>query len=150
MEAGLALSPLVDRVTIPAGCWGQCTGSRWPRRPQGFSSLTAGAGLPGSEVPWSEQLRSGAGFFLEATPPADLCCTLDTGRVSSVKPVFPLHGDEYTSCVYSATQLPLVLFPSSWLSHMSKSRKSAWHSVTFCGMSGCLHLSPDEVPKVPV
>lgn len=83
-------------VTVPAGCWVRCTGSRWPQRPRGFSSLTAGAGQPESGAPWSQQPRSGAGFFPEATPPADWCCTLDTGREGPVTPVLLLHWDELT------------------------------------------------------
>lgn len=38
----------------------------------------------------------------------------------------------------------------SWFSHVGKNVTSMWHSVTVCGMSGCLKPSQDEVPKVSV
>lgn len=72
--------PQRPRIAVPAECWGRYTDSRWPLRPREFSSLTAGAGLPGSEAPWSALLHSGEGFFLEATLQVGLCCTLAIGK----------------------------------------------------------------------
>lgn len=88
---------------IPAGCWARCTGSRWPPHPLGFSSLTAGVELLGSEAPESGQLRSAEGSFPEATPPVGLYCTLIQAKVSGVRPVLPTCWDECACCVYGAT-----------------------------------------------
>lgn len=81
-------------MAVPAGCSGRCSESRWPRRPPASSSLTAGAGLLGSGVPWFERLRSGEGFSLEATPPVDLCCTLEV-KVGAVSQAALLVQDEH-------------------------------------------------------
>jgi hypothetical protein len=67
-------------MAVPAGCWERCTESRWPLRPPEFSFSTAGAEQPGSAVPWSQLPRSAEGFFPEATPQVDLCCTLVTSN----------------------------------------------------------------------
>lgn len=105
-------------VTVPAGCWGRCTGSRWPQRPRGFSSLAARAGLLGSEVPWFELLHSGAGFFPEAIPQAGLCCTLDRGK-SELRGASPSasRGWGHLLCLFCSLTATTVILLTLIISH---------------------------------
>lgn len=109
-------------VTIPAGCWGQCTGSRWPQHPRGFSSLTAGAGQPESGVPWSQQLHSGGRFLPRSHSSSWLMLYLRHRKRAPCDACLSCFTGTSTPCGFLlAAQMPLVLsLSSSWFSHVGK------------------------------